>query len=217
MGCLEHKKAGFPTGTVLSICRRVSLLGLAVLASGAAVGSSTGPLPAAAETPPASSAGPRTDLAPGGNYVSGTTLVIPRQGWAFTIPAHWHATVFEDSELPFLLSDEGYSMGMIFPLAQATAEEVENELAQPLSLSQGISFVPTGALVRTDSRLRRSYMNESTVGRALAAKGPADRWIIFFLMGPAGESEAFDAVLDQLADSTEFEAERVGSEPREGI
>jgi hypothetical protein len=176
-------------------------------------------------TPPATSADVRSDaaadssidLSPGGNYASGITLRIPGQGWSFKVPAEWHATVFEDAELPFLISDEGRSMGMMFPLPHATAEDIESELAQPLSLSQGVVFVPTGALLRTESRLRRHYLSDTTVGRALAVKGPTDQWVIYFLMGPDSESSTFDAVLDRLAESTHFEARDGGSHPREGI
>ena len=107
-------------------------------------------------------------------------------------------------------------MGMMFPLAHATAEEVEHELDQPLALSQGVSFVPAGSLVRTESRLLRSYVSEATVGRALAVKGP-DQWVIYFLMGPGSESEGYDALLDQLADSTQFGGEGSGSKPRDGL
>src|SRR5688500_7674896 len=78
------------------------------------------------------------DLAPGGNYQSETILHIPGKGFTFTIPHGWHATVFEDSELPFLISDEGRGLGMIFPLASVTADVVEHELDQPLALSQGV-------------------------------------------------------------------------------
>ena len=106
---------------------------------------------------------------------------------------------------------------MMFPLTHATDEEVENELAQPLALSQGVSFVPTGSLSRAESRLRRSYVSEATVGRALAVKGPSDQWIIYFLMGPDSESGTYDTVLDRLADTTHFAAGGSGDQPREGI
>jgi hypothetical protein len=196
----------------------LQLVAVAILVGGAGLlPGSDGPLPVWAETPPASSADTPVDLAPGGNYAAGIRLRIPNQGWSFQVPAQWHATVFEDSELPFLISNEGSSMGMMFPLAQATTDEVEHELAQPLVLSAGVSFVPTGSLIRTESRLLRSYVSEATVGRALAVKGPSDQWVIYFLMGPGNESEGYDALLDQLADSTRFGGEESGSEPREGI
>ena len=192
---------------------RAQLLMLAMLVGGPGLHVS---LPGWAESVPAQSAESPVDLAPGGNYAAGITLRIPRQEWSFKIPPQWHATVFEDSELPFLISDEGRSMGMMFPLAHATAEEVENELSQPLSLSQGVSFVPTGRLERMESRLRRSYVSDETVGRALAVKGPSDQWIIYFLMGPESEAEDYDAILAQLADATEFGVKESGSLPREG-
>ncbi|WP_447600097.1 hypothetical protein [Nitrospira sp. Nam80] len=197
---------------------RLQLVAMAILVGGASLLASDGPSPVWAEAPPpASPSDTPVDLAPGGNYASGIRLRIPSQGWSFQVPAQWHATVFEDSELPFLISDEGRSMGMMFPLAHATADEVEHELGQPLALSQGVSFVPTGSLVRTGSRLLRSYVSEATVGRALAVKGPSDQWVIYFLMGPGSESEGYDALLDQLADSTQFGGEGSRSEPREGI
>jgi hypothetical protein len=208
-------KAG---STPLDWCR-LRLLAMAILAGGSGLNVNhwTVSFPAWAETLPAPTADSPVDLAPGGNYAAGIRLRIPSQGWSFKIPAQWHATVFEDAELPFLISDEGRSMGMMFPLAHATAEEVENELGQPLALSQGVSFVPTGSLVRVESRLRRSYVSDATAGRALAVKGPSDQWVIYFLMGPGSESEEYDALLDQLADSTQFAVEGSGSEPREGI
>jgi hypothetical protein len=36
-------------------------------------------------------------------------------------------------------------------------------------------------------------------------------------MGPGSESEEYDTLLDQLADSTQFGGEGSGGEPREGI
>ena len=39
---------------------------------------------------------------PGAITNPGTILHIPGRGFTFTIPHGWHATVFEDSELPFL-------------------------------------------------------------------------------------------------------------------
>lgn len=206
---ITNMKAARLAGIVLWLSCRLQFLGTAMLVNGPGVGAWFFPLPAQAEVP--------VDLSPGGNYASGLTLRIPSQGWSFEVPAQWHATVFEDSDLPFLISDEGRSMGMIFPLPHATADDVENELAHPLALSQGVSFVPTGSLTRTESRLRRSYISETTVGRALAVRGPSDQWVIYFLMGPDSESGSYDAVLDGLADSTQFGVEGSGDHPREGI
>lgn len=157
------------------------------------------------------------DLAPGGNYQSGTILHIPGRGFTFTIPHGWHATVFEDSELPFLISDEGRGLGMIFPLAQVTADGVENELGQPLALSHGVSFVPTGILGRTETRLTRSYLSDSSIGRALALLGPANDCVIYFLMGPENEAGVYEQTLDELATSTRFVEESEGNRPKEGV
>lgn len=187
------------------------------MAGGLGITGSIIPLAVWAESSTGAAADVPVDLSPGGNYTAGITLRLPGQGWSFTVPAQWHATVFEDAELPFLISDEGRSMGMMFPLIHATAEDVEHELAQPLSLSQGMVFVPAGTLIRTESRLRRSYVSDATVGRALAVKGPSDQWMIYFLMGPDSESGTYDGVLDRLADSTRFDVGEGGSRSREGI
>lgn len=165
----------------------------------------------------ASSAEAPVELSPGGNYLAGTKLRIPTENVTFTIPSQWHATVFEDAPLPFLVSDEGRSIGMLFPLAHATTAEVEDQLGQPLALSQGVSFVPSGALIRMENRLGRSYVSNATVGRALAVQGPAEQWIIYFLMGPESEAAGYDAILKQLADSTLFDAESDDRSPREGV
>ncbi len=166
------------------------------------------------ESPPAEES---VDLAPGGNYQSGTILHVPGKGFTFTIPRGWHATVFEDSELPFLISDEGRGLGMIFPLAQVTADGVENELGQPLALPHGVSFVPTGALGRTDTRLTRSYLSDSSIGRALALLSPSRDCVIYFLMGPENEAGAYELTLDELATSTRFGEEPDGNQPKEGV
>lgn len=163
------------------------------------------------------SADEAVELSPGGNYRAGTRLRIPTEHLTFTIPSQWHATVFEDAPLPFLVSDEGRSIGMLFPLAHATPADVEDQLGQPLSLSHGVSFVPTGSLTRTENRLGRSYVSETTTGRALAVKGPSERWIIYFLMGPEGEAEGYDTTLEQLADSTVFGSVSEESLSREGV
>ncbi|HEX2055074.1 MAG TPA: hypothetical protein VHF07_01195 [Nitrospiraceae bacterium] len=209
-------KPARPAGIPLLACCRRRFLTIGILLSGVGL---IGPLISSASAESSSEAirDAPVDVSPGGNYVAGTTVRIPGQRLLFKVPAQWHATVFEDAELPFLISDEGRSMGMMFPLSHASVEDIESELAQPLSLSQGLVFVPTGVLTRTDSRLRRSYVSESTVGRALAVNGPADQWIIYFLMGPAGESETYDAILDRLADSTEFNVTDGDSPPRQGI
>jgi hypothetical protein len=210
-------KSAYSAGRCFSAWRRLWLSWNAIMASSLCAAGAAVPLSACAEAPSDVASDSSIDLSPGGNYAAGITLRIPGQGWSFKVPAEWHATVFEDAELPFLISDEGRSMGMMFPLAHATAEDIERELAQPLSLAQGMVFVPTGALMRAESRLRRSYVSDTTMGRALAVKGPVDQWIIYFLMGPESESPAFDAVLDRLADSTQFEFKDGGSDPREGI
>ena len=157
------------------------------------------------------------DLAPGGNYQTGTILHIPGKGFTFTIPRGWHATVFEDSELPFLMSDEGRGLGMIFPLGQVTADAVEDELGQPLALSHGVSFVPTGILGRTETRLTRSYLGDSSIGRALALLSPAHDCVIYFLMGPENEAGTYEQTLDELATSTRFVEEFDGKRSKEGV
>jgi hypothetical protein len=204
-------------GLCLSAWCRLSLSAIGIAAGGLDAAIMVAPLAASSDAPSGPAAEAPVDLSPGGNYAAGLTVRIPSHGLSFKVPAQWHATVFEDAELPFLISDEGRSMGMMFPLARATPEDVESELAQPLSLSQGVVFVPTGALIRTESRLRRPYVSDVTVGRALAVKGPVDQWIIYFMMGPDSESAGFDAVLDLLADSTRFDVKDDGSHPREGI
>jgi hypothetical protein len=208
-------KPARPAGSSLACCR-LRFLTIAIVVSGLGITGALNP-EVSAEPLVGPAADAPVDLSPGGNYVAGTTVRIPGLGLSFKVPGQWHATVFEDAELPFLISDEGRSMGMIFPLSHASAEDVESELAQPLSLSQGLVFVPSGTLTRTDSRLRRSYVSEATVGRALAVNGPADQWIIYFLMGPPAESDSYDTILDRLADSTEFGITDAGGHPRQGI
>ena len=210
-------KSACLAGLCFSAWCRLCLSWSGIIASGLCAAGTVAPFAAFADAPSDAASDSSMDLSPGGNYAAGITLRIPGQGWSFRVPAEWHATVFEDAELPFLISDEGRSMGMMFPLPHATAEDIESELAQPLSLSQGVVFVPTGTLMRTESRLRRHYVSETTVGRALAVKGPVDQWVIYFLMGPDSESPTFDGVLDRLADSTAFDVKDGGSHPREGI
>jgi len=157
------------------------------------------------------------DLSPGGNYQAGTVLHIPGKGFTFTIPRGWHATVFEDSELPFLMSDEGRGLGMIFPLGQVTADAVEHELGQPVTLSQGVSFVPAGVLGKTETRLTRSYVSDSSIGRALALLSPAHDCVIYFLMGPEHEAGSYEQTLDELATSTRFVEKFDGTRSKEGV
>ena len=106
---------------------------------------------------------------------------------------------------------------MIFPLAQVTADGVENELGQPVALSHGVSFVPTGILGRTETRLTRSYLSDSSIGRALALLGPANDCVIYFLMGPENEAGVYEQTLDELATSTRFVEESEGNRPKEGV
>ena len=90
-------KAVCEAGSTSSAWFSLQLLAMAILAGAASLSGSDGPFPVWAETPPASTADTPVDLAPGGNYASGIRLRIPNHGWSFRVPAHWHATVFEDS------------------------------------------------------------------------------------------------------------------------
>jgi hypothetical protein len=95
-------------------------------------------------------------------------------------------------------------LGMIFPLAGVTREAVLDQLSQPLSLLHGLSFVPAGSTVETETSIARSYQGADMVGRALAALGPDNRCVIYFIMGPQEVSMAFEMVLERLGTSTHF-------------
>lgn len=147
--------------------------------------------------------GPR-DVTPGVTYRAGTRLRIPGTDWSFVVPDQWQSSRPEDSEMPFLVAQEGKGLGMIFPLADVTREAVHDHFSRPLSLLHGLSFVPSGSTVETDRSIARSYQGEDMLGRALAAFGPENRCVIYFIMGPQEEAGAFETVLERLAASTHF-------------
>ena len=144
------------------------------------------------------------DVDPGVTYRAGTRLRIPGTDWSFVVPDQWQSSRLEDSEMPFLMAQEGKGLGMIFPLADVTREAVHDHLSQPLSLLHGLSFTPAGSTVETDTSIARSYQGEDMLGRALAAFGPENRCVIYFIMGPREEAKTFETVLERLGASTHF-------------
>ena len=144
------------------------------------------------------------DVDPGMTYREGIRLRIPATDWSFVVPERWQSSRPEDSEMPFLMAQEGKGLGMIFPVADVTREAVRDQLSQPLSLLHGLSFIPTGSVVETDTSIARSYQDEDMIGRALAAFGPENGCVIYFLIGPPEEASGFKTVLEELRASTRF-------------
>lgn len=144
------------------------------------------------------------DVDPGVTYRAGIRLRIPGTDWSFVVPDQWQSSRPEDSEMPFLMAEEGKGLGMIFPLADVTRETIRNHLSQPLSLLHGLSFIPAGTEVETETSIARSYQGEDMVGRALAAFGPENRCVIYFVMGPPEDASGFETVLERLRASTRF-------------
>ena len=145
------------------------------------------------------------DVDSGMTYRAGTRLRIPGTDWSFVVPDRWQSNRPEDSEMPFLMAEEGKGLGMIFPLADVTREAVRDHLSQPLSLLHGLSFIPAGTEIETETSIARSYQGEDVVGRALAALGPGNACVIYFVMGPLEEASGFESMLERLAQSTRFE------------
>lgn len=137
-------------------------------------------------------------------YRAGTRLKIPGTDWSFVVPERWQSNRPEDSEMPFLVAEEGKGLGMIFPLSDVTRETVRDHLSQPLSLLHGLSFIPAGSEIETEVSIARSYQGEDMAGRALAVLGPGNTSVIYFLMGPPDESSGFQSVLERLGQSTRF-------------
>ena len=144
------------------------------------------------------------DIGAGVTYRAGMRLRIPGTDWSFVVPDRWQSNRPEDSEMPFLMAEEGKGLGMMFPLADVTREAVRDHLSQPLSLLHGLSFIPAGTEIETETSIARSYQGEEVVGRALAALGPENVCVIYFVMGPLEEASGFEAVLERLGQSTRF-------------
>jgi hypothetical protein len=144
------------------------------------------------------------DVDPGMTYRAGTRLRIPGTDWSFVVPDQWQSSRPEDSAMPFLMAPEGKGLGMIFPLTDVTRETIRDHLSQPLSLLHGLSFIPAGTEVETETSIVRSYQGEDMVGRALAAFGPENMYVIYFVMGPPEEASGFETVLERLRASTRF-------------
>ena len=149
---------------------------------------------------------PMLDVDPGVTYRAGARLRIPGTDWSFLVPTGWQSTRPEDSEMPFLMAEEGKGLGMMFPLTDVTRETVRDHLSQPLSLLHGLSFIPAGSEVETELSIARSYQGEDLAGRALAVLGPGNTSVIYFLMGPPDEASGYQSVLEGLGQSTRFAA-----------
>ena len=106
--------------------------------------------------------------------------------------------------MPFLMDQEGKGLGMIFPLSDVTRVDVRDHLDQPLSLLHGLSFIPAGAAVETETSIARSYQGDEMYGGALAALGSDNRCVIYFIMGPPEDAAGFVTVLERLGTSTRF-------------
>ena len=145
------------------------------------------------------------DVDAGVTYHAGTRLKIPGTDWSFVVPNRWQSNRPEDSELPFLIAEEGKGLGMMFPLTNVTREAVRDHLSQPLSLLHGLSFIPSSIEVETETSITRAYQGEGVVGQALAALGPGNACVIYFVMGPPEEASGFEAMLEQLRQSTHFD------------
>ncbi|WHZ23635.1 MAG: hypothetical protein OJF47_002747 [Nitrospira sp.] len=137
-------------------------------------------------------------------YRAGTRLRIPGTDWSFVVPDRWHGSRPEDSAMPFLIAEEGKGLGMIFPLADVNRESLHDQLSQPLSLLHGLSFIPIGSEVETETSIARSYQGDEMVGRALGLLGPGNACVLYFFMGPPQEMSTFETVLERLARSTRF-------------
>jgi hypothetical protein len=144
------------------------------------------------------------DVDPGITYRGGTRLRIPGTDWSFVVPDRWQSNRPEDSAMPFLMAEEGKGLGMIFPLVDVDRETVRDHLSQPLSLLHGLSFIPAGSEVETETSIARSYQGDAMAGRALAVLGPGNVCVLYFVMGPPEEVPGFEAVLERLAQSTRF-------------
>ena len=144
------------------------------------------------------------DVDSGVTHRAGARLRIPGTDWSFLVPAGWFSTRPEDSDLPFLMAEEGRGLGMMFPLTDVTRDIVRDHLSQPLSLLHGLSFIPAGSEVETDLSIARSYQGEELAGCALAVFGPGNTSVIYFLMGPPDEVSGYQSVLERLGQSTRF-------------
>ncbi len=155
---------------------------------------------------------PILDVDPSVTYRAGARLRIPGTDWSFVVPAGWQSTRPEDSEMPFLIAEEGKGLGMMFPLTDVTRETVRDHLSQPLSLLHGLSFIPAGSEVETDLSIARSYQGEDLAGHALAVLGPGNTSVIYFLMGPPDEASGYQSVLEGLGQSTRLAASVSGGD-----
>ncbi len=144
------------------------------------------------------------EIMAGVTYHAGTRLTIPGTAWSFVVPEHWQSNRPDDADMPFLAPEEGQDLGMLFPLNGVTRESVRDQLSQPLSLLHGISFIPAGSQVETETSIAQSYQGEDMAGRALAVLGPGNVAVIYFVMGPPHDAAFFQAVLEQLGQSTHF-------------
>lgn len=144
------------------------------------------------------------DVEAGVTYRAGTRLKIPGTDWSFVVPDRWQGSRPEDSAMPFLIAEEGKGLGMIFPLTGVNRESLRDQLSQPISLLHGLSFVPAGSEVETETTIARSYQSDDLVGRALGLLGPDNACVLYFFMSPPQEASNFEAVLERLAQSTRF-------------
>ncbi|MBX3237553.1 MAG: hypothetical protein KF814_15490 [Nitrospiraceae bacterium] len=153
---------------------------------------------------------PSTDLPvqaePGQVYGAGTRLLISPTGWSFAVPDAWKSSRPPEADSPLLMSVDGQSLGLIFPLRNMTRDAIRAQLEEPLSLLHGLAFVPAGSLKETNEAIGRSYSGEGMVGQALAVFGPDDVCVMYFIMGPVDELSTNETVLQALQRTTRFES-----------
>lgn len=144
------------------------------------------------------------DLRAGRFYHGGTRVRIPFLGVSFKVPRHWRVRLPAGSQVAHLDSPRKPGLGLVIVLDRTTAEEVEARLNEPFALEEAYVLDPTAPVRREASRLYASYMHGDQVGRAVALLGPASQAMVYFIAGPEEEGEGYEALLAELAASTDF-------------
>lgn len=176
--------------------RRALLVGILLCTCGA------WPLPTAGAV--AFGSDPVEDLRAGRFYQGGTRVRIPFLGVSFKVPRQWRLRLPAGSRVAHLDSPRQPGVGLVIVLDQTTARDVEARLNEPFALEEAYVLDPAAPVRREGSRLYASYMHGDQVGRAVAVLGPADQAMLYFLAGPAQESDGYAALLAELAASTDF-------------
>lgn len=146
------------------------------------------------------------ELTPGSSYVGGTRVYDPAHVLSFVLPVGWTGRIPLDSEALVLESQDRSGVGIVISLDDMTMDRLAERLSEPQDFGDSLLLQLSRPLESEGTQLKAAYLGGNVIGRARAVLGPDGHAVVFFFAGPSDEAASYEALLDALAASTEFEA-----------